>query len=107
MLAWVIGAIGYCALVIVEYTNYSLQIKPRIASLEATSLELVRDMNEISLQREGFMVRIEKLKTAVGDLAESTRDLRSRLQVENARRQRLDMEYFKQRLKGRLGPALV
>jgi len=47
------------------------------------------------------------LKTAVGDLAESTRDLRSRLQVENARRQRLDMEYFKQRLKGRLGPALV
>ena len=73
MLALVIGAIGYCALIIVEYTNYSLQIKPRISSLETTFVELVQDMNVISLEREGFMVRIENLKTTVGDLAERTR----------------------------------
>ncbi len=101
MLALIIGAVRYCALIIVEYTNFSLQVRPRISGIETDSVELVRDMDAISLERDGIRLRVESLKSAVGDLGERTRDLRSRLQVEKARKQCLDMEYFKQRLKGR------
>jgi|GEM_PF-1583161 acetylglutamate synthase len=105
--ALVIGVVGYCAVIVVEYTNYALQIKPRIAHLETEAADLVRDMNSISLEKDASRIRSETLKTSVSELGDRLRDLRSKLLIEKSRKQRLDMEAFKLRLKGRLGPAMA
>ncbi len=107
LVALIIGVMVYAGIIVVEYTNCSIHTQPRIARLEEESVELVETRGAEEAQQSEAKDRIEELRATVAQLSGQISDLHGQVQTERLLKQRLDMEYFKQRLKGRLRPALV
>ena len=99
LVALIGGALIYAGKITIEWANYTLQSQPRMASLaereeraeSATSEEDAR----LATVREG----IEGVKARVSELNHQIAAINGALQAENRRKQRLEMEVFKQRLK--------
>jgi chromosome segregation ATPase len=104
-MAWIlvvliVGAMAYAAMIIVEYTNYTLQVRPRIAKLDRTAAELEEEWNGEEARVHEIELRSKGLQDCVSGLQRRTAELRGEVKGERDRKQRLEMEVFKRRLKG-------
>ncbi|MDA0747724.1 MAG: hypothetical protein O2954_14480 [bacterium] len=107
LVALILGAMVYGGMIVVEYTNYIMQARPRLAQLENEALELLGQLNEADGTQEEIENRVVELKPQVAEMYKRVAELRTQLEGEKVRKQRLEMEFFKQRLKGRLRPAIA
>jgi hypothetical protein len=76
-----------------------------IAKLENESLELLDRMNEEESEHGERKNRIGSIRDAVSELSRGMASVNRDVQVERTRRQRLEIEYYKLQLKGKLRKA--
>lgn len=107
LVALIIGAMVYSGMIVIEYTNYAIQVKPKILQLEQNAAEMLKNTEIVEAERHSIRDRMDGMRTAVSELSRRIADLRCEVHAEKTRKQRLEMEYFKQRLKGRLRPAVA
>ena len=104
-MAWIlvvliVGAMAYAAVIIVDYTNYTLQVQPRISKLDRNAAELEEEWNGEEATVHEIELRLKGLQDSVSALQHRSAELRGEVRGERERKQRLEMEVFKRRLKG-------
>ena len=97
--AIIIGAIVYSGGIVVEYTNCTLEVRPKIKQQFDHALELA-DRVEAELQeKEAAGARIRALRTEIGELQHSVDLDRTRFKTEDMRHSRLEMALLRTRLR--------
>ena len=86
------------------YTNYSVQVLPQISQRLQQAAELEGAVDHEQTEQSCVHERIDQLNEVIHDLSRQIAALRGGIQAERMRKQRIDMETFKLRLKGRLRP---
>lgn len=101
----IVGAMAYAGMIVMEYTNLSIKVRPVIGKLESESLVLLDQRNQEEARQTERRERIQTLREGISELSRRLGDLNRELQVERTRRQRLEIEYYKLQLKGKLRKA--
>ena len=101
----IVGAMAYAGFILMEYTNRSIAMRPAIAKLEKVSLGLLEEHNEEDSRQGERRGRIEGLRLNITELSRTQAALNRDMQVARTRRQRLEIEYYKLQLKGKLRKA--
>ena len=97
--ALIVGTMVYSGSIVVEYFKCSIRIQTRLASLETGAVELGKESGDeetIQLEVHG---RIDCLKESMQEFQGKIAELRGKQQAERDRKQKLEMEVFKKRLK--------
>ncbi len=98
----IVGAIIYAGRIVIEYTNRAFILRPRISKLQQESLELLDRQNTGEVDLGEGKDRIDGIRQGVSELTRTLTDLNRDLQSERTRKQRLEIEYYKLQLKGKL-----
>lgn len=101
----ILGALIYAGMIVIEYTNRAFVVRPRIAKLETETLELLGRQNTAESDLSQGKDRIEVLRLGVSELTSTLADLNREVQAERSRKQRLEIEFYKLQLKGKLRKA--
>lgn len=99
--ALIVGSIVYIGMILIEVTNYTMQISPRIQQLNERAEVLDERCEQ---EQEAVAVikdRAAAARVKASELGDRLTDLRSTLNKEYRRKQQLEMEYFKVRLRNR------
>ena len=102
--ALIVGTLAYSGSIVMGYTNYSVQVLPQISRRLERGAELEGAINHEQAEQTRVQEQIEELNAVIRDLSRQIAELRGGIQAERMRKQRIDMETFKLRLKGRLRP---
>ena len=97
----IIGAMIYAGTIFLEYTNYSIQIRPRIKHLQMEAVDLVCELDSEEVQSGEVQERISWLRSNVSDMSRRIVTLRRSIESESTKKQRIEIEVFKERLKGK------
>ena len=103
----IVGAVIYAGTIAIDYFNYSSQIQPRISDLDRDVEDLSETVGAEEAQQLELQDRIEALNGSVESLQCDIAETRGRIQAERVRKQRLEMAFFKHRLKKRQPAVLV
>ena len=99
--ALIMAAIVYAGLILVELTNYSMRMLPRINQSTERAERLAesydREAEDCSIANDRKMAA----KISVSELNEGLTGIREQIRSEGGRKQRLEMEYFKSRVRSR------
>jgi phage shock protein A len=87
------------------YTNYSVLVMPQISRRLEQAAEVEGTVDHEQTEQGRVCERIQELNDVIRDLSRQIAELRGGIQAERMRKQRIDMETFKLKLKGRLRPA--
>ena len=98
----IVGAMAYVGMIVVEYTNRSASVQPAIAKLENESLTLLDERNEEEARQVQRRERIDGVRLGISELSRTLAVVNRDLQEERKRKQRLEIEYYKLQLKGKL-----
>ena len=101
----IVGAMAYAGMIVMEYTNRAIAVRPMIAKLENESLDLLDQINNEASDHGERKNRIGSIRDAVAGLSSGMASLNRDLQIERTRKQRLEIEYYKLQLKGKLRKA--
>jgi hypothetical protein len=99
--ALIIAAIVYVGLILIDLTNYSVQILPRIHTMNEQAEILRETSNSEEDEANAVKDRSTAVKISVAEMTERHYELREQIRVERMRKQRLEMEYFKLRVRSR------
>ena len=102
--ALIVGALAYSGSIVMGYTNYSVLVLPQISRRLEQAAELEGTVDHERAEQAAVHERIEDVNGDIRDLSRQIAELRGGIQAERMRKQRIDMETFKLRLKGRLRP---
>ena len=99
--ALVIGCLVYAGGMVIDYTNYSIGIGPRIRGLQEGIADLDLEANAEAEMLIEVRKRTTDLRSSVDDLRGKSSRMKDRLLGEKSRKQKLEMAVFKKRLKSR------
>ncbi len=99
--AIVIGCLVYAGGIVIDYTNYSTGIQPRIRGLQEGISDLDLQANAEAEMLVETKKRTTDLKASVNDLRKQSVTMQVRLKDEKSRKQKLEMAVFRKRLKSR------
>jgi hypothetical protein len=97
----IIGSMVYSGSIVVEYTNYNLEIRPQINKLEHKTTEWANSAQLEIEERELIKKEIESTRHVVSDLQLGVDEAKLRRQAALLRKKRLEMALLKSSIRSR------
>ena len=85
----IVGAMAYAAVIIADYTNYTLHVQLRITKLDRNAPELEEEWNGEEALVHEIGLRLKGLQDSVNALQRRSAELRGEVKAERDRKQRL------------------
>ena len=99
--ALIIGSMVYSGGIVVEYTNFNLEMRPQIGQLERKAVEWANAAQIEIQEKERLKEEIAEMREGVADLQLAVDEAKLRRQSAQLRKKRLDMVLLKSSIRSR------
>lgn len=99
--ALIIGSMVYSGVIVVEYTNFTLELRPQISQLERKATEWANSAQIEVQEKDRIKEDIRSIKDQVSDLQLAVDEAKLRRQASQLRKKRLEMVLLKSSIRAR------
>lgn len=99
--ALIIASMVYSGSIIVDYTNFSIEVRPQIRKLESKALEWGDAADAEIAEKDRLKTESSAIKEVISDLQLAVQEAKLRTQSAMMRKKRLDMVLLKTSIRSR------